>query len=175
MRILQFLVVGSHWGMIYVLDHLGNAARGHELQAHAVSVNQISLDSEGDYIASCSDDGRVSESDFGVSEQESTKYWLLTSPQRQRESWVDIGCFFFSPFSRVAFAFQIVVHGWYSSENSHNLTFDHPVKSVALDPNYFKPRSGRKFLTGEFLSTVSMFQTLLPLLVRLSTMKVLIL
>ena len=87
--------------MIYVLDHLGNAARGHELQAHAVSVNQISLDSEGDYIASCSDDGRV------------------------------------------------VVHGWYSSENSHNLTFDRPVKSVALDPNYCKPRSGRKFLTGE--------------------------
>ena len=45
--------------MIYVLDHLGNAVRGREIQAHAVSVNQISLDAEGDYIASCSDDGRV--------------------------------------------------------------------------------------------------------------------
>ncbi|CAG0922413.1 unnamed protein product [Notodromas monacha] len=27
----RFLVLGSHWGMIHVLDHLGNAARGHEL------------------------------------------------------------------------------------------------------------------------------------------------
>lgn len=45
--------------MIYTLDHLGNIVDGKEFRAHTVAVNQISVDSSGEFIASCSDDGRV--------------------------------------------------------------------------------------------------------------------
>lgn len=36
-------------------------------------------------------------------------------------------------------------------ENSHNLTMDSPVRSVALDPFYHKPRSGRRFVVGWYI------------------------
>jgi hypothetical protein len=55
----QFVCVGSHWGMIHLLDHQGNNVRNKELRAHTVAVNQISIDQNGDFIASCSDDGKV--------------------------------------------------------------------------------------------------------------------
>ncbi|KAJ8313760.1 hypothetical protein KUTeg_008321 [Tegillarca granosa] len=46
--------------MIYILDHIGNNIRGQEMAAvHTTTVNQISIDDNGDHIASCSDDGRV--------------------------------------------------------------------------------------------------------------------
>ncbi|XP_043470755.1 vacuolar protein sorting-associated protein 41 homolog [Leptopilina heterotoma] len=55
----KFLCIGSHWGAIHLLDHQGNAVEFKTFQAHTVAVNQISIDQNGDYIASCSDDGRV--------------------------------------------------------------------------------------------------------------------
>ncbi|XP_015111621.1 vacuolar protein sorting-associated protein 41 homolog [Diachasma alloeum] len=55
----KFLCLGSHWGRIHVLDHQGNNIQSKTLQAHTVAVNQISIDHKGDYIASCSDDGKV--------------------------------------------------------------------------------------------------------------------
>lgn len=58
-NIFQFICVGTHWGMIHLLDHQGNSIRSKELRAHTVAVNQISIDTNGDYIASCSDDGKV--------------------------------------------------------------------------------------------------------------------
>lgn len=59
MPCLQFVCVGSHWGMVHLLDHQGNNVRNKELRAHTVAVNQISIDQNGDFIASCSDDGKV--------------------------------------------------------------------------------------------------------------------
>jgi WD40 repeat protein len=59
MSYFQFVCVGSHWGMIHLLDHQGNNVRSKELRAHTVAVNQISIDQNGDFIASCSDDGKV--------------------------------------------------------------------------------------------------------------------
>ncbi|KAK6166083.1 hypothetical protein SNE40_022857 [Patella caerulea] len=56
----KFLALGTHWGMIHILDHIGNNIRGKEIQAHSTTINQISIDDNGDFIASCSDDGRVS-------------------------------------------------------------------------------------------------------------------
>lgn len=53
----KFLCLGSHWGMIHLLDHQGNSIQSKTLQAHTVAVNQISIDHNGDFIASCSDDG----------------------------------------------------------------------------------------------------------------------
>lgn len=45
------------YGTVLLLDHQGNCIN--EFRAHTVAVNQISIDSNGDFIASCSDDGKV--------------------------------------------------------------------------------------------------------------------
>ncbi|XP_071478787.1 vacuolar protein sorting-associated protein 41 homolog [Diadema antillarum] len=55
----KFLAVGTHWGVLHVLDHQGNTISGKEFTKHTTTVNQVSLDMNGDYLASCSDDGRV--------------------------------------------------------------------------------------------------------------------
>lgn len=86
--------------MIHLLDHQGNNIQSKTLQAHIVAVNQISIDHNGDFIASCSDDGKV------------------------------------------------FIYGLYSTENNHNINLGRLVKSIAIDPNYYKSGSGRKFITG---------------------------
>ncbi|KAK3862858.1 hypothetical protein Pcinc_031314 [Petrolisthes cinctipes] len=43
---------------------------------------------------------------------------------------------------------KVVVQGLYSTDNCHSLVMDTPVRSVALDPLYHKPRSGRRFVVG---------------------------
>ncbi|KAK0051675.1 vacuolar protein sorting-associated protein 41 [Biomphalaria pfeifferi] len=55
----KFLALGTHWGTIHILDHIGNNIRDKEVSAHTTTVNQISIDANGDFLASCSDDGRV--------------------------------------------------------------------------------------------------------------------
>ncbi|KAL8579065.1 hypothetical protein ACOMHN_036004 [Nucella lapillus] len=55
----KFLALGTHWGMIFILDHTGNNIREKEIMAHTTTVNQISIDDKGEYLASCSDDGKV--------------------------------------------------------------------------------------------------------------------
>ncbi|KAJ8727817.1 hypothetical protein PYW08_016202 [Mythimna loreyi] len=103
----KFICLGTQWGVIHLLDHEGNTVpisqdgKNKELQAHAIAVNRISVDLNGDYIASCSDDGKV------------------------------------------------LVYGLYSDDNTHNLTLGRVIKSIALDPCYFKSGSGRRFLTGD--------------------------
>ncbi|OWR52386.1 vacuolar protein sorting-associated protein 41 homolog [Danaus plexippus] len=103
----KFICLGTQWGVIHLLDHDGNTVpispdnNQKDLQAHAIAINKISVDLNGDYIASCSDDGKV------------------------------------------------VVYGLYSPDNTHNLTLGRVVKSVSLDPYYFKSGSGRRFLTGD--------------------------
>ncbi|XP_020282011.1 vacuolar protein sorting-associated protein 41 homolog isoform X2 [Pseudomyrmex gracilis] len=97
----KFLCLGSHWGMIHLLDHQGNNVKSKTLQAHTVAVNQISIDQNGDFIASCSDDGKV------------------------------------------------FIYGLYSTENNHNMSMGRLVKSIAIDPNYYKNGSGRRFITGD--------------------------
>ncbi|CAK1595700.1 unnamed protein product [Parnassius mnemosyne] len=103
----KFICLGTQWGVIHLLDHEGNTVpisqdnNQKDLQAHAIAVNKISVDLNGDYIASCSDDGKV------------------------------------------------LVYGLYTDDNTHNITLSRVVKSVALDPYYFKSGSGRRFLTGD--------------------------
>lgn len=115
----KFICLGTQWGVIHLLDHEGNTVQisqsgERELQAHAIAVNRISVDLNGDYIASCSDDGKV------------------------------------------------LVYGLYSSDNTHNLSLGRVVKSIALDPCYFKSGSGRRFLTGVCLhSKIQYTSTLL--------------
>lgn len=97
----KFLCLGNNWGHIHMLDHQGNTVL-QELRLHSTDVNQISIDSNGDFIASCSDDGRV------------------------------------------------FIQGLYSADNNQALKKENcKVKSVAIDPNYYKPGSGRRFITGD--------------------------
>nr|QHN70704.1 light [Limenitis arthemis astyanax] len=103
----KFICLGTQWGLIHLLDHEGNTVpisqdnKQKDLQAHAIAVNKISVDVKGDYIASCSDDGKV------------------------------------------------LVYSLYTTDNTHNFTLGRAVKSIALDPFYFKSGSGRRFLTGD--------------------------
>ncbi|XP_074097880.1 vacuolar protein sorting-associated protein light [Cotesia typhae] len=55
----KFLCLGSHMGKIHLLDHQGNNIQSKTLQAHSLTVNQISIDQNGDYIASCCDKGKI--------------------------------------------------------------------------------------------------------------------
>lgn len=44
---------------------------------------------------------------------------------------------------------QVFIYGLYSIENNHNMVIGRLVKSIAIDPNYYKSGSGRRFITGE--------------------------
>lgn len=86
--------------MIHLLDHQGNSIESKELRAHTVAVNQISVDLNGDYLATCSDDGKV------------------------------------------------FIHGLFSKDNNMNLNVGRLVKTVALDPYYFKAGLHKRFIAG---------------------------
>ena len=55
----KFLILGSHWGVIHLLDAMGNSLPSRQSQAHTITVNQLSVDHAGEYYASCSEDGRI--------------------------------------------------------------------------------------------------------------------
>lgn len=71
---MQFLCIGTHWGAVHLLDHQGNTVDtsinvdAEEIPPHVVSVNQISIDNKGEFIATCSDDGTVVVSGFYTNE-----------------------------------------------------------------------------------------------------------
>ncbi|KAL9968327.1 hypothetical protein ACROYT_G026688, partial [Oculina patagonica] len=54
----KFLALGTHYGVVHILDHQGNPSSSKKYPSHTTAINQISIDQSGDYIASCSDDGR---------------------------------------------------------------------------------------------------------------------
>lgn len=54
------MCIGTLWGRIYLLDHQGNAVEtSTSFPNHMISVNTISIDDKGEFIASCSDDGMI--------------------------------------------------------------------------------------------------------------------
>ena len=55
----KIIFIGTNWGHIFILDHQGNEVSGQKFPKHMVSINEISVDSKGEYIATCSDDGKV--------------------------------------------------------------------------------------------------------------------
>jgi tetratricopeptide (TPR) repeat protein len=94
---LQFLVLGTDWGNVHVLDSIsGNKCK--TFQSHEGRVNDISIDKFGDTVASCSDDGKV----------------LIRSLYNDTE--------------------QV-------------LSFDRPIKAVAIDPEFSKSKK-RQFVIG---------------------------
>ncbi|KAK4408440.1 Vacuolar protein sorting-associated protein 41 [Sesamum angolense] len=53
----RMIALGTHSGSVHILDFLGNQVK--EFIAHTAAVNDLCFDIEGEYIASCSDDGSV--------------------------------------------------------------------------------------------------------------------
>ncbi|KAI9138627.1 hypothetical protein BKA69DRAFT_1127186 [Paraphysoderma sedebokerense] len=53
----KFLVLGTHWGIVYLLDLEGTQTK--RIPCHAASVTDVCIDAAGEYIASASDDGKV--------------------------------------------------------------------------------------------------------------------
>lgn len=98
----KFVCIGTVWGSIHLLDHLGNKVRNaRSLKAHSVAVNCLDIDARGDFVASCSDDGIVR------------------------------------------------VCGFYKDDSDYDIQTGRLVKAVAIDPNYGKTGTGKRFITGE--------------------------
>jgi len=55
--------MGTHWGIVHIMDFEGN--ENQKFQAHQATVNDLSVDLDGEYIASASDDGRNAQSQTG--------------------------------------------------------------------------------------------------------------
>ncbi|XP_074573992.1 vacuolar protein sorting-associated protein 41 homolog [Curcuma longa] len=53
----RMIALGTHDGTVHILDFQGNQVK--EYTAHTATVNDISFDSEGEYVGSCSDDGTI--------------------------------------------------------------------------------------------------------------------
>lgn len=49
--------MGTHWGVVHIMDFEGN--ENQKFQAHQATVNDLSVDLDGEYIASASDDGNA--------------------------------------------------------------------------------------------------------------------
>ncbi len=48
--------MGTHWGVVHIMDFEGN--ENQKFQAHSATVNDLSVDLDGEFIASASDDGK---------------------------------------------------------------------------------------------------------------------
>ncbi|KNC26991.1 hypothetical protein FF38_02345 [Lucilia cuprina] len=60
----KFLIFGTFLGGVYLLDHQGNTVNSNltgdrKEFAHTVAVNEVDIDTKGEHIVTCSDDGRV--------------------------------------------------------------------------------------------------------------------
>lgn len=56
----KVIFIGDSWGVLHILDHEGNVNCHQKFSNHIVAINQISVDSKGEYFGTCSDDGQVS-------------------------------------------------------------------------------------------------------------------
>lgn len=57
----KFLVIGKTTGEILITDHLGHTIPQYQIKAHTYPVNAISIDDNGDFIASCCQEGKVND------------------------------------------------------------------------------------------------------------------
>lgn len=53
----KFLALGTHNGVIHILDFNGNQVK--VFNSHSASVNELSIDDSREYLASCGNDGKV--------------------------------------------------------------------------------------------------------------------
>ncbi|ORY38239.1 hypothetical protein BCR33DRAFT_741746 [Rhizoclosmatium globosum] len=53
----RFLALGTHWGVVHILDLSGNNVK--RFECHSATINDICIDTAGEFVASASDDGKV--------------------------------------------------------------------------------------------------------------------
>lgn len=53
------MCLGTKLGALHLLDHLGYSSQQQEFPTHGMAVQMVDIDGGGDYIASCSNDGKV--------------------------------------------------------------------------------------------------------------------
>ncbi|KAJ1732430.1 Vacuolar protein sorting-associated protein 41 [Coemansia biformis] len=53
----RFLVLGTHWGNVVIIDFEGNEVK--RWRAHSATVNSVCVDAANEFVASAGDDGRV--------------------------------------------------------------------------------------------------------------------
>ncbi|KAI8618778.1 hypothetical protein BC830DRAFT_1107192 [Chytriomyces sp. MP71] len=53
----RFLAIGTHWGVVHILDVGGNNVK--RFECHSASVNCVCIDTSAEFVASASDDGKV--------------------------------------------------------------------------------------------------------------------
>ena len=63
----RFIALGTHGGMVYILDFEGNLVKG--FRSHSASILDLDIDSTSEFVASASMDGLVSISALSTSEQ----------------------------------------------------------------------------------------------------------
>lgn len=51
----RFFALGTQQGRIYIFDFQGNFGSNRQIGSHRTTINQISIDEKGEYVASCSD------------------------------------------------------------------------------------------------------------------------
>ncbi|KND01521.1 uncharacterized protein SPPG_03320, partial [Spizellomyces punctatus DAOM BR117] len=68
----RFLALGTHWGIVHILDLIGTDVK--RFNCHSASVNALSIDSNGEFVASASDDGKVVISSLYTTEIQSFNY-----------------------------------------------------------------------------------------------------
>lgn len=135
----KFLALGTHWGAIYILDLYGYEIK--KFNSHTATVNELSIDASGDFIASCSDDGDNSLFHLYLSRLNFFFFSYL---------FFLSSAFFFSSFflfsSCLIVTGKVVINALYTNETS-SYSYKRPVKAVALDPEYSRKNS-RQFCTG---------------------------
>ncbi|ORY04934.1 vacuolar protein sorting-associated protein 41 [Basidiobolus meristosporus CBS 931.73] len=53
----RFMVLGTHWGMVHIMDFNGNEVK--KFRPHSATINSLSIDEHEEYVATASDDGKV--------------------------------------------------------------------------------------------------------------------
>ncbi|KAL5032706.1 hypothetical protein BDV3_001256 [Batrachochytrium dendrobatidis] len=69
----RFLAVGTHWGVVHIMDLIGTQVK--RFQSHTATVNQVSIDDSGEFVASASDDGNVVINSLYTSDIQTYNFW----------------------------------------------------------------------------------------------------
>ncbi|KAF0977952.1 hypothetical protein FDP41_003274 [Naegleria fowleri] len=131
----KFLALGTHLGYLYLLDIEGNNNQQQKFRPHAETINDLSIDSTGEYIASCSNDGKVVVyniySALYASMQNPSVHKKILDPNSDANTVITGNSVLTNVSSALTGGSVGIQEG-----NMMEFFFNRPMKSVALDPFY---------------------------------------
>jgi len=131
-------------GYLYILDFEGNNNQQQQFRPHAETINDLSIDSTGEYIASCSNDGKVV-----VYNIYSALYANIQNPslhQKILDPNSDPNAVKTGNSAMMSTAGSGTGNSL-SEANTNEFFFGRPMKSVALDPMY-STKADRPVVSG---------------------------